>query len=124
MRGALAKCESADMDRIVLSIVRILLQKKTEKVSARSPISGVRRPLLLAYSRTPDFLRELDNLINAFRGANYLEGCKSGLIGTPGKRVYRKLYREFESLPFRKPKLKIERSDGSRRALARVNFST
>src|SRR5205823_11683344 len=30
------------------------------------------------------------------------EGCKSGLIGTPGKRVCAKAYREFESLPFRK----------------------
>ena len=31
----------------------------------------------------------------------YLEGCKSGLIGTLGKRVCRQLYRGFESLSLR-----------------------
>ncbi len=30
-----------------------------------------------------------------------LEGCESGLIGTPGERVYGELYRGFESPPFR-----------------------
>ena len=32
------------------------------------------------------------------------ERCRSGLTGTPGKRVCVKAYRGFESLPFRKDK--------------------
>ena len=53
--------------------------------------------------RVVRFCREIFMLgdILVYSYGNSMERCRSGLTGTPGKRVYLKGYREFESLPLR-----------------------
>src|SRR5207302_2231882 len=74
------------------------LQKARKKRSGKPPTWAF---CFLIVRRTLPSCFAFTGICFIFFANIHLERCRSGLTGTPGKRVCPKGYREFESLPFR-----------------------